>query len=63
MANQRSQHVSLYLLLCSAGEVLDLQYYQPMDPKQGVAPVLRIHSVMQVNIPKPCSKEAPSLTL
>ena len=26
---------------------MDLQYYQPMDPEQGMFPVFEIHSVMQ----------------
>lgn len=29
---------------------MDLQYYQPMDPEQGMYPVLEIHSVMQVSL-------------
>ena len=29
---------------------MDLHYYQPMDPEQGMFPVLEIHSVMQVRL-------------
>ena len=37
-------------ICCCAGEVVDLQYYQPMGPEQGVFPVLKIHSVMQASL-------------